>query len=307
MRRERATDLTIATLAGAQHGVVARWQLRALGLGVAAIDHRVRAARLHRVHQGVYAVGHRVLTVEGRWMAAVMAGGANAVLSHASAATAWELRPRGAGAIHITLPGDAGRRRRTGLRLHRSATLEPSDTTTHLAIPITTPTRTLIDVAATLKGRPLEHALDRAEQLGLVDFAGLAERVTARPGRPGSPSLQALLSRYAAGSTVTRSEMEERFLRLCDDHGLPRPETNTRIEGKEVDFVWRDARLIVEVDGYRYHRSPSAFEDDRERDVILTVAGWHVLRFTWAQLTRRPAWVASAVSKRLAHSRRYAP
>jgi very-short-patch-repair endonuclease len=94
--------------------------------------------------------------------------------------------------------------------------------------------------------------------------------------------------------------MEERFLRLCDDHGLPRPKVNTRIEGEEVDFVWRDARLIVEVDGYRYHRSPSAFESDRERDVVLVLAGWQVLRFTWTQLTTREAWVARAIAKRLA-------
>ena len=97
--------------------------------------------------------------------------------------------------------------------------------------------------------------------------------------------------------------MEERFLRLCDEYELPRPNVNTRIEGKEVDFVWRDARLIVEVDGYRYHRSPSQFESDRERDVTVVLAGWQVLRFTWAQLTRRSRWVAGAVSKRLALDR----
>jgi very-short-patch-repair endonuclease len=103
------------------------------------------------------------------------------------------------------------------------------------------------------------------------------------------------LSLYTAGATQTRSELEERFLQLCDDHGIRRPETNTRIEGVEVDFVWRDRRLIVEVDGYAYHRSPTAFEADRERDVRLTMAGWRVLRFTWTQITRRPAWVARSL------------
>jgi very-short-patch-repair endonuclease len=107
-----------------------------------------------------------------------------------------------------------------------------------------------------------------------------------------------VLSRYCAAPT--RSELEERFLRLCDDHGLPRPETNTRIEGIEVDFVWRDRRLIVEVDGYAYHRSPSAFEADRERDVTLTVADWSVMRFTWAQITRRQRWLAGAIRARMA-------
>ena len=157
----------------------------------------------------------------------------------------------------------------------------------------------LIDLATTLNGRPLEHALDLAEQRGLVDFAELRKAIEAHPTRPGSPSLQARCP-ATPPDTVTRSELEERFLALCDDHGLPRPNVNTRIEGTEVDFVWRDGRLIVEVDGYAYHRSPSAFEDDRARDVALTVAGWAVLRFTWAQITSRPRWVAAAIRRRLA-------
>ena len=232
-------------------------------------------------------------------MAAVLAAGAGAVLSHASAAAAWELRPIGAGAIHVTIPRTPGRALRKGIRLHRSRTLALGDTTAHRGIPITTPLRTLIDIATTLRGRPLEQALDRAEQLQLVDFAELQRAIQAHPSRTGSPSLQAVLSRYTAGSTLTRSDLEERFLQLCDDHALPRPETNTNIQGIEVDFLWRDARLIVEVDGYAYHRSPAAFETDRERDVVLTVAGWHVMRFTYAQITRRPAWVAAAIRARV--------
>lgn len=151
--------------------------------------------------------------------------------------------------------------------------------------------RTLVDVAAGLSGRLLETAVDRADQLGLVDFDELTKRPIPR-------SLHAVLSGYLP--TTTRSELEDRFLQLCADHGLPRPGANVRIEGAEVDFVWRSARLIVEVDGYRYHRSPSAFEADRERDVILALAVWQVLRFTWAQVTGRPRWVAAAVAKRLA-------
>ena len=293
-------ELEVARLATAQHGVVARWQLLLLGLSPQSVDRRVRSGRLHPVHRGVLAVGHRALTKEGRWMAAVMAGGRDAVLSHASAAAAWELRRAGGAAIHVTVPRDTGRKRRTGIRIHRSTTLEPTETTTVRAIPVTGPIRTIIDLAAKLQGRPLEHVLDLADQRRLIDFAELRRRLAEHAGRPGSPSLQAVLSLYTAGSTVTRSEMEERFLGLCDSHGLRRPEVNTRIEGEEVDFVWRAARLIVEVDGYAYHRSPSAFESDRERDVVLAVAGWQVLRFTWTQLTTRPAWVARAVSKRLA-------
>jgi predicted transcriptional regulator of viral defense system len=293
MRGKRAIDQEIAALAGAQYGVVSRAHLRAIGLSDDAVDRRIARGRLHAVHRGVYAVGHPVLTIEGRWMAAVLAGGADAVLSHASAAAAWDLRPTGSGAIHVTVPGDRGRRRRAGLRVHRSVTLEQSDTTTRRGIPITTPLRTILDLAATVDGRPLEHALDLAEQHGLIDFAELHHRSV-------PASLRAVLALYTAGSTVTRSEMEERFLALCDHYGLPRPATNTRIEGHEVDFVWREARLVVEVDGYRYHRSPSRFESDRERDVILAVAGWQVLRFTWAKITGRAAWVARAISSRLA-------
>jgi hypothetical protein len=183
----------------------------------------------------------------------------------------------------VTIPSTTGRAKRPGLRIHRSITLTPLDTTTHRGIPMTDPHRTLTDLAHTLKGRPLEHAVNRAERL--VDFARLRQTAP--------PSLQAVLERYTTAQT--RSELEERFLELCDDHGIPRPEVNAIVEGYEVDFVWRDAKRIVEVDGYAFHRSPAAFENDRERDVVLATKGWNVTRFTYDQVTRRPAWVAGAV------------
>jgi very-short-patch-repair endonuclease len=282
MRPELAKDSPIATLAGGQHGVVSRSQLSMLGFSDGDVARRLGAARLHRLYRGVYAVGHRVLTLEGRWMAAVLACGDGAVLSHGTAAAAWDMRPV-SGVIHVTVPGWAGRARRPGIRLHRSITLRPEDTTMHRGIPITGPHRTIHDLAKTLNGRPLEQAVNRAERL--VDFAQLRESA--------SPSLQAVLERYS--THATRSELEERFLRLCDDHGIPRPETNATIDGYEVDFVWRDRRLIVEVDGYAHHRSPRAFEADRERDVVLKTWGWDVRRFTHDHVTRRPAWVAAAL------------
>jgi uncharacterized protein DUF559 len=241
--------------------------------------------RLHAVYRGVYAVGHRVLTREGRWMAAVLAGGTNAVPSHAAAAAAWDLRPVGSGAIHVTIPGTAGRARRARLKLHGSTTLTPELTTTHRGILITTPARTLVDLATTLAGRSLEHAIDLADQRGLVDFADLRAA--------NSASLQAVLENYRPAPT--RSHLEEGFLKLCDEHGIPRPETNALIEGILVDFVWLHRRLIVEVDGYEYHREPSRFERDRENDVTLTVKGWRVMRFTWRKIEQHPAWVAAAV------------
>jgi predicted transcriptional regulator of viral defense system len=282
MRRESA----IGTLADAQYGVVSRSQLLELGFSDGDVDRRVKSGRLHRVHHGVYAVGHRVLTVEGRWRAAVLAAGSGAVLSHGSAAAAWELRPTTSGSIHVTVPSHSGRKRRAGLRLHRSITLQARDVAVHRGIPITTPARTIVDLARTLKGRPLEQALDLAEQRRLLDLAELRRRSI-------PASLQAVLNSYAPAAT--RSELEERFLRLCDEHGIERPEANSMIAGYEVDFVWRARRLIVEVDGYAYHRSPGAFETDRERDVALTLAGWRVMRFTWRHITERAAWVATAI------------
>ena len=296
MRPQGANDLVIAGLAGAQHGVVGRSQLMRIGFTKEAVARRVRSGRLHPIHRGVYAVGHPVLTRDGRWMAATLAcGGA---LSHATAAAAWDLLPPGAGRLHVTVAGDPGRGRRAGIRVHRSVTLAPRDVTEYRGIPVTSPIRTVLDVAATLDGRRLEQLLDRAERL--IDFAELERRLEAHPTRPGSPSLRAVLSSYSVGSALTRSELEERFLRLCDDHGLPRPDVNTRIEGMTVDFAWRHVGLVVEVDGYGFHRSRRVFGTDRERDVVLKLAGWEVLRFAEEHVTHRPEWVARAVRQRLA-------
>jgi hypothetical protein len=283
MRGKPVPDLVIAALADAQHGVVSRAQLLTAGLSADDVDRRVAARRLRRIHRGVYAVGHRALRVEGRWMAATLAVGG--VLSHASAAAAWEVRRSNASVIDVTTRR-VGRERRAGLRIHRSGTLMPEQITTHHGIAITTPARTIVDLARTLTGRRLEEVVDHADFLGLVDFDELRDA--------NSVSLKAVLENYAPAPT--RSEQEERFLGLCDDHDIPRPATNAIIEGVEVDFVWRKRRLVVEVDGYRYHRAPSRFESDREKDVYLQTRGWRVMRFTWRQITRRAAWVAAAVT-----------
>jgi hypothetical protein len=287
----------IAALAGAQGGAVSRDQLIALGLGGAAIDHRVRSGKLHLVFRGVYAVGHRMLRREGAWWAAVLAGGEGTLLSHANGAAAWDLRPDPAGRIHITVP-DRRRVRHPGLIAHRPRTLTPDERRTCGGIPITSPARTLLDIAGTRIGtHALAAALDRADFLRLLDFAELRGLIERHPTRRGSPALASLLSGYTAGAMVTRSELEERFLALCRRFGLPRPEVNALVEGREVDFVWPRARLIVEVDGYAFHRSPTAFATDRERDVALVLAGYRVLRFTWEQVTQRPSYVARSVRR----------
>lgn len=300
MRRELVKDHAIARIAGSQGGVIARRQLIAIGLSAPAIDRRVRASRLHLMYRGVYSVGHRVVGAKGRQWAAVLACGSGAVLSHASAAGAYDIRTSASGLMHVTV-GPGGRARRPGIRLHRTPTL-PEDEVTRLGgLPITSPARTLLDLAASgLRGRPLEAALDRAELLRLLDFAELQRLLARFPHRPGSPSLQASLSRYAVGSVETRSVLEELVLELCDDNGLPRPNVNCSIEGKVRDFYWPHQRLVVEADSYAWHRSPSALNDDRERDVSLTLAGYRSLRFTWEQVTRRREYVAGAILRALA-------
>jgi very-short-patch-repair endonuclease len=278
----RAQPDTLALIAADQHGVVTRSQLLQAGLTNAAITRRAETGRLHRIHLGVYAVGHPVLTREGRWMAAVLACGEGAVLSHRTAAAVWGLQ-RNEGAIHVTVRGT--RKAPKGVRLHRTRALPAAEITKHRGIPVTNVVRTIVDLARTESQDELERIVDEADRRQLVDFDHLK---AAR-----STSLKAVLRSY--DPAPTRSEMERRFRRLCRTHRLPQPETNAIIDGYLVDFVWREQRLIVEVDGYRYHRSPKKFESDREQDVTLGTKGWITRRFTWRQIVRRAPWVANAV------------
>jgi len=286
-------DRTIAGLAARQHGVVATRQLRALGLTSQAISLRARSGRMHRLHHGVYAVGHTVLTARRRWMAAVLAAGPAAVLSHASAAALWDLRRSSAVLIDVTTRRTG--RARPGLRIHRPRTLRPDETTTKDAIPVTTPARTILDLAATLHTAHLENVLDRNEILELTDHPSLAALAGAHPGHRGAGKLLATLDTYDAGRELTRSGLEVLFRRVCHDHGLPTPRVNTSVQGKEVDFLFEHARLIVETDSWRYHKTRRAFEHDRARDVTTTRAGYRTLRFTDRQLTDDPHSVAAAI------------
>ncbi|HEX2102571.1 MAG TPA: type IV toxin-antitoxin system AbiEi family antitoxin domain-containing protein [Solirubrobacteraceae bacterium] len=287
-----SSDRAIAHLAASQYGVVSRGQLRERGLTDSAISDRCARGRLHRVHWGVYAVGHPILTRRGQWMGAVLAGGSQAALSHAAAAALWELRPS-AVVIDITVPG-SGARRRPGLRIHRARDLT-GQTTTHDGIPVTTPARTILDLAATLRRRPLERLLDQAENTRLTDVASLEALARAHGGHRGASKLLAALDTHEPGTTLTRSELEERFLELCDDSGLPRPRVNQWIAGLEVDFLFPAQRLVVETDGYRFHRRKDQFERDRHRDAMLTRAGYRTLRFTHHQLTNGRRSVAETV------------
>src|SRR3954452_1319962 len=224
------------------------------------------------------------LTLHGHWMAAVLACGPDAALSHTTAAAARDLRRAGT-AIHVTVPGRGGRQAPRGVTLHRSPTLTPAQIESHRGIPVTNVARTIIDLARTVTDTELERIVHEADKRGLVDFRDL------RAAR--SASLRAALRSYDAAPT--RSELERSFLRLCRQHRIAKPEVNVSIGDYLVDFVWRERRLIVEVDGYDYHRSPKKFESDREQDVDLGTQGWTTRRFTHRQVTTRAQWVAAAI------------
>jgi hypothetical protein len=264
----------IAALAARQHGVVSRRQLYAAGLGRGAIEKRLASGQLHPVHRGVFAVGHPGLSPEGRWMAAVLACGGGAVLSHRSAAELWGLLRHTGGAIDVSVPSDNGRRRRKGIHVHRRISLKPGTTTSRRSIPVTTPARTIADLDGAVSPAERRRAIRQAEVLGLR--TGLGER-----------------------AAPTRSELEDRFLHLCRRSGLPMPAVNVPVGRHEVDFLWPEQRLIVETDGYRYHRGSQAFEDDHERDLDLDAHGYSLRRFSYRQVTKHPDRVATSLRQAL--------
>jgi very-short-patch-repair endonuclease len=265
-------DLVIARIAARQHGVVSAEQLSAARIGRQGVYRRVQAGRLHRLHRGVYAVGHTRLSFEARCLAAALALGPGAVVSHRSAAALWRMIPATAGSIDLTLPVDAGRRRRAGIRVHRSATLSAGLTTRRDGVPVTRPARTLRDLHRTVPQPVFRRAVRRALDLRLISDGDL----------DGEPDL-------------TRSELERLFLNLCRRHRLPQPEVNARLGPFEVDFLWRDRALIVETDGYRHHADRAAFESDRGRDAELQRRGFRVVRFTYRQVTQDRSAVVAAL------------
>jgi predicted transcriptional regulator of viral defense system len=276
-------DLAIAAIAERQHGVIGHPQLVAIGLSRQSIYRRIRAGRLHRVHQGVYAVGHKRLTQRGRWMAAVLAGGEGAYLSHRSAAALRQLL-RQRGEIHVTTPRIL--RNRDGIHFHTQSLLL-DEVTTHDGIPCTTVARTLLDIAATEPDQ-LERAFNEAEYRRLWDSTGVMELLRRYPQRAGTPALATLINDGAKG--ITREELEHAFHALVAKFDLPRPLRNQplTLPNRTIypDAMWRDARLIVELDSRQAHETRSRFDADRERDRLLTLEGWTVVRVTWAHVTR---------------------
>ena len=212
-------------------------------------------------------------------MAAVLAYGPHAVLSHRAAAALWGMR----GGTRRGGDRANGLQGRDGIQVHRAA-LPADERTTHRGIPTTTVPRTLLDLSAVVKRHEVRSALRRAEQLRLTDPLSLQDLTTRYPRRPGLRAIKALLEEASIGARIIRSELEERFQDFLIRVGLPLPQTNVVIEGYEVDCVWPEQRLIVELDGHATHSPTYAFELDRARDRRLEAAGWHVIRITWRQL-----------------------
>lgn len=277
-----------------RHWVVSTAELLALGLTKAAIRHRVRCGHLHRVHRGVYAVGRAELTREGRWRAAVLAAGPGAALCDLPAALHWELLERGDERPHVVVRGSGGRRRRPGCTVHVSPGLGARDVVEWRGVPVTTVARTLVDLARTRDEALLKAAVRGAERRRRIDVGTLRSEVAGRPHDVGAARLARLLRRYAPVG-LSESDLEAAFLELCAVHGLPLPVQQVRRPGMRLDFLWPEARLVVEVDGRETHDTAIAFADDRRRDRALVAAGFTVLRFTWAEVVHEPALVAREV------------
>lgn len=285
-------DQPLAEIALRQHGVVSQAQLLALGIGPSAVTRRVAAGRLHRLHRGVFAVGHASLTVKSRWMAAVLALRPGAVLSHRSAAALHGLRPSSGSSVDVLIPRSSGPSRRDGLTVHRTTNLPASERTEIDGIPCTTWARTLLDLATQVNDQALARALERSEELRLFDFPTLAALLSDHPGHQGIGKLKRLLTIYEPRQT---SELQRLFLELCETYGLPKPEEEQDIDGHRVDFLWRRQRVVVETDGWRFHRTRQAWARDREQEARLAVAGYTVLRPTWDDVTANAATTAQRV------------
>jgi len=286
-------DELIGELARTQHAVVNVAQLRQLGFTARSIQRRAASTRLHRIHHGVYSlVPRELLTREGHWMAAVLACGPDAALSHRSAAALLGLRPWGWTRIEVTVPGRSDRNR-AGIAVHRSRTLAPADVTRVNKIPCTTVSRTLLDLAEVIGRRQLERAFDESEILELFDLRALEDQLQRNRTRSAAERVRAVLAEHYIGSTATRSALEEAFLALCRKVGVPDPQVNEWIDlgdGEQpiwADFVWRPQRLIVETDGRRAHGTHRASERDKRRDQRVLLAGWRSIRTTWRQVVHR--------------------
>lgn len=289
-------------LARRQHWVVTRGDLLGLGFSPKGIKHRVRTGRLRPVMRGVYAVGRRDLPREGWWMAAVRACGKEAALSHRSAAALWGFAgERPGGRVEVSLRR-ASEVRRQGIKVHRRPTLPASDITVRRGIPVTALVRTFLDIATEMGPRTVERAVNEADKLDLIDPDALRVALDDRAGEPGVRPLRRVLDKHTF--RLSDDELELLFRPLAAGAALPVALTKVWVNGFEVDFYWPDLGLIVETDGWRYHRTPAAQTRAARRDQAHTASGLTPLRFSHWQVKHEPAYVRAILIRTVAHLNR---
>lgn len=297
-------ERAIGYVAGRQLGLLTRAQLTELGLSRNAIEYATARGRLHPIHRAVYSlVPIRALPPLAAELAAVLACGEGALLSHHSAAAVWRIRPSFDGDVHVTAIGSDAGRDRPGIRAHRVGRLDPRDIRRYHGLPLTSPARALLEIAAELPDRALERALDEALIKRLVSHAAIAAVITAYPRSRGVGRLR-VLADPGRPTTQTRSDGEEALLAAFRRANIPAPEVNARVGNYTADFVWRKQKVIVELDGYDYHRGRAAFERDHARDVEHLRLGFLVIRVTARQLARELeallVQIATALARRSA-------
>ena len=288
-------DEAVFALAHGRHGLVTSRELAQAGLTPKAVRHRVRIGWLTRLHRGRLSHGAArvaVVAADGRGAR----HGRGAALSHGAAAAVWEIRSQPAGVTDV-LVVRRDVRSREGIRVHRVSEFDERDLSSRHGVPLTTPARTLLDLATILARADLGRAVEQAELRRMTNHEQLTALLTRSRSHRGAARLEAVLD---PGRQFTRSEAERRLLRLVKAAGLPTPAANTWVAGYEVDFLWPGERLVVEVDGYAFHSTRAAFERDRVRDADLQAHGYRVLRFTWRRLAEAPEAVITAIATALA-------
>ena len=289
--RDDAIDRLIARIASRQRGIIEWRQMLAAGISPAAIKHRIATGRLHRVFRGVYMVGHPVAAELAIETAALLICPPGTVLSNLTGAGIWRMTEL---PLVVDVTVLAGRpHHRAGMRVHRTAGLDPRDRRVARGLPVTSPARTLVDLAGQLGRDGLESAYEQAQILRLLTPDDVRRALDRAPRRRGARGLRDLVIEQP---TMTRSKAERRLLGALAGAGIPRPETNVKLLDHEVDMLWREARVVVECDGFETHRTRAAFERDRRRDATLQAAGYRVVRATWRRLTGDPEQLAAQVA-----------
>jgi predicted transcriptional regulator of viral defense system len=301
---QRGVDAEVGRLAVVQNGVVTREQLDGLGLNDQAIAKRVERGRLHRINGRVYSLTPQAMTERGKFMAAVLACGPDAVLSHRSAAYLWGLVDSWEEPIDVTAPNRRGRSP-DGVAAHRDGSLQPIDKATLHGVPCTSVARTILDFAAVAPEWEVRRVVAQAEVLRILDKPKLRSLLKRSQRRRGVARLRLILDSIHPQTKRTRSELERRFLRACARSAVPEPEVNVWLrapDGKryQADFLWRHGRRIVEADSRRYHDTDSSFVSDRKRQQQLELAGWNVTRCTWEEVEQEPRRLALTIQGLLA-------